>query len=390
MNATWIAGGVRTPIGRFLGDLSAWSAPQLAGFTIAETVRRAGIPIERIDEVILGNVLGAGLGQAPAKQAAIHAGLGPAIGCATVNKVCGSGLFAVMLASRTIRAGDAHAIVAGGMESMSNAPHLLRGGRTGWKYGTQPLLDHIEWDGLRCPHGAALMGVYAERVANQHQVSRLDQDAWALRSHQRAISAAQQNRFADEIVPVVDIKGTSFGSDAGPRSDVAVDKLGKLRTAFLDGGTVTAGNASTLSDGAASVLVAGDSVRNALRGNDWFKIVGTAIYAQAPEDLFSAPVGAINKLLKAQQLEIADIGLFEINEAFASQTVHCVRALGIDEDRVNVHGGAIALGHPIGCSGTRVLVTLMHAMKAHNVITGVASLCLGGGEAVAMLIQRDG
>jgi acetyl-CoA C-acetyltransferase len=387
-STVYLTAGQRTPVGKFLGELSVWSAPELAGFCIQASVQRAGIAPTDIDEIILGNVLSAGLGQAPAKQAAIHAGLGPGIGCATVNKVCGSGLYAVMLAARTIRAGDARLIVAGGMESMSNAPHLLRGGRSGWKYGQQPLLDHIEWDGLRCPHGSALMGLYAERVATMHQVSREDQDAWSLSSHQRTVTAAKTGRFRDQIVSLTDTKGTQFHDDLGPRADASLERLAKLKPAFVEQGTVTAGNASTLSDGAASVIVTNESGLGSLRSSPLFRIVGSSIHAQAPENLFSAPIGAVRKLLSQQGKDIQDIGLFEINEAFASQTVHCMRDLQIDPERLNVYGGAIAIGHPIGCSGARILVTLMHAMVDHEVELGVAALCLGGGEAVSMMIER--
>lgn len=384
----YLAAGTRTPIGRFLGELALWSAPELAGFSIKESVHRAGIDPVDIDEVLIGNVLGAGLGQAPAKQASIHAGIGPGIGCATVSKVCGSGLYAVMLASRAIRAGDSKLVVAGGMESMSNAPHLLRGARSGWKYGSQPLLDHIEWDGLRCPHGSAMMGVYAERVAAIHKVNRADQDAWSLRSHQRATAAIQEGKFRSEIVPITDPKGNVVRDDAGPRADASAEKLSRLKPAFLENGTVTAGNASTLSDGAACVIVSDESSRDRLRCSDLFRIVGSSVYAQAPEDLFSSPVGAVRKLLADRGRAVGDIDLFEINEAFASQTVHCQRDLGLDPERLNVHGGAIAIGHPIGCSGTRVLVTLMHALVDRQKEFGVAALCLGGGEAVAIMIQR--
>ncbi len=387
-STVYLTAGQRTPVGKFLGELSVWSAPELAGFCIQAATQRVGLAPSDIDEVILGNVLGAGLGQAPAKQAAIHAGLGPGIGCATVSKVCGSGLYAVMLAARTIRSGDARWIVAGGMESMSNAPHLLRNARTGWKYGQQPMLDHIEWDGLRCPHGSALMGLYAERVATMHQISREDQDAWSLSSHQRAIAALKSGRFRDQIVTLTDAKGNPYHDDLGPRADASLERLAKLKPAFVEQGTVTAGNASTLSDGAACVIVTNESGRSSLRSSPLFRIVGSSIHAQAPENLFSAPIGAIRKLLSQQSKQIQDIGLFEINEAFASQTVHCMRDLQIDPDRLNVYGGAIAIGHPIGCSGARVLVTLMHAMVDRNDELGVAALCLGGGEAVSMMIER--
>jgi acetyl-CoA C-acetyltransferase len=240
MSNVWITGAARTPIGRFLGELTPFSAPELAGIAIRASMERSGVQPDEIDEVVLGNVLSSGLGQAPSKQAALHAGLLPSTPCSSVNKVCGSGLFSVMLASRAIRSGDARCLVAGGMESMSNAPHLLRGGRAGWKYGQQPLLDAIEHDGLRCPHGPSLMGVYAERVATMHAVDRAAQDAWSLQSHQRAIEAMNQGFFQKEIVPVVDAKGTIIDRDGSPRADASIDRLAKLKSAFQENGTVTA------------------------------------------------------------------------------------------------------------------------------------------------------
>ncbi|MBM3966585.1 MAG: thiolase family protein [Planctomycetes bacterium] len=388
MSNVWITGSARTPIGRFLGELASFSAPELAGVAIRATMERSGAGPDEIDEVVLGNVLSSGLGQAPSKQAALHAGLSPATPCASVNKVCGSGLFSVMLASRAIRSGDANCVVAGGMESMSNAPHLLRGGRAGWKYGQQPLLDAIEYDGLRCPHGPSLMGVYAERVASMHAVDRSAQDAFALQSHQRAVEAMHLGFFKMEIAPVVDAKGVLIDRDGSPRADASIDRLGKLKCAFLDNGTVTAGNASSLSDGAASMIVFGDSHRDRFRGNDVFRLVGAAIHSQSPEDLFSAPIGAVRRLLETTKLTTAQVDLFEINEAFASQTVHCMRELNIPSEKLNVHGGAIALGHPIGCSGARVLVTLMHSLLHRQESRGIAALCLGGGEAVAVMVER--
>lgn len=388
MNDAWLVAGKRTPIGRFLGDFASLSAPELAGHALRATVQASGIPAEAIGEVLLGQVLAAGVGQAPSRQAAHAAGLPDSVGCASVNKVCGSGLFAVMLAARTIQCGLHTAIAAGGMESMSLAPHVLRGGRSGWKYGSQPLLDAIEVDGLKCARSGSLMGVYAESVAERFSVSRADQDAWSLSSHQRAIAAQQSGAFASEIVPVVVSDKLTVNTDAGPRADSSLERLGKLKPAFLDSGSVTAGNASTLSDGAASLLVVNDAIRHQLPSQPAFRIVGTAVHSQRPEDLFIAPVGAIQRLLQHASLAVHDIDLVEINEAFASQTVACIRGLNLDPERVNVHGGAIALGHPIGCSGARVLVTLMHALEHRGKRLGVAALCLGGGEAVAMLIER--
>ena len=388
MSNVWITGAARTPIGRFLGELTPFSAPELAGIAIRASVERSGVQPDEIDEVVLGNVLSSGLGQAPSKQAALHAGLLPSTPCSSVNKVCGSGLFSVMLASRAIRSGDARCLVAGGMESMSNAPHLLRGGRAGWKYGQQPLLDAIEHDGLRCPHGPSLMGVYAERVATMHAVDRAAQDAWSLQSHQRAIEAMNNGFFQKEIAPVVDAKGTIIDRDGSPRADASIDRLAKLKSAFQENGTVTAGNASSLSDGAASMIVFGDAVRDRFHGKDLFRLVGAAIHSQAPQDLFSAPIGAVRRLLEKTNRTVEQVDLFEINEAFASQTVHCMRELKIPPEKLNVHGGAIALGHPIGCSGARVLVTLMHSLVHRQEAIGVATLCLGGGEAVAVMVER--
>ena len=388
MSNVWITGAARTPIGRFLGELTPFSAPELAGIAIRASMERSGVQPDEIDEVVLGNVLSSGLGQAPSKQAALHAGLLPATPCSSVNKVCGSGLFSVMLASRAIRSGDARCLVAGGMESMSNAPHLLRGGRAGWKYGQQPLLDAIEHDGLRCPHGPSLMGVYAERVATMHAVDRAAQDAWSLQSHQRAIEAMNNGFFQKEIAPVVDAKGTIIDRDGSPRADASIDRLAKLKSAFQENGTVTAGNASSLSDGAASMIVFGDAVRDRFHGKDLFRLVGAAIHSQSPQDLFSAPIGAVRRLLEKTNRTVEHVDLFEINEAFASQTVHCMRELKIPPEKLNVHGGAIALGHPIGCSGARVLVTLMHSLVHRQEAIGVATLCLGGGEAVAVMVER--
>ena len=271
---------------------------------------------------------------------------------------------------------------------MSNAPHLLRGGRAGWKYGQQPLLDAIEHDGLRCPHGPSLMGVYAERVATMHAVDRAAQDAWSLQSHQRAIEAMNNGFFQKEIAPVVDAKGTIIDRDGSPRADASIDRLAKLKSAFQENGTVTAGNASSLSDGAASMIVFGDAVRDRFHGKDLFRLVGAAIHSQAPQDLFSAPIGAVRRLLEKTNRTVEQVDLFEINEAFASQTVHCMRELKIPPEKLNVHGGAIALGHPIGCSGARVLVTLMHSLVHRQEAIGVATLCLGGGEAVAVMVER--
>ena len=387
MSNAWILSGSRTPIGRFMGELSHWSAPRLAGYAIQSAIASAKVDRTKIDEVIVGEVLTSGVGQAPARQAAIFGGVPNSVGCATVGKVCGSGLYAVMLADRSIRAGDSTIVVAGGMESMSQAPHLLRNSRSGWKYGQQPLLDSIENDGLHCPHGSALMGVYAENVARDYGIDRRTQDEWATQSHQRAIAAQLSNSFVAEIVPVPGVNGELVARDGGPRGDSSLEKLLKLKPAFDANGTVTAGNASTLSDGAAAVVVVNESIRKSMPGQSAFRIVATAIHARKPQDLFLAPVGAIQDLLHKTNRQLGHVDLFEINEAFASQTIACMRELQIAPERLNVNGGALALGHPIGCSGTRVLVTLMHALQSRRLSVGVAALCLGGGEAVAMMIE---
>ena len=387
MSNAWILSGSRTPIGRFMGELSHWSAPQLAGYAIQSAIASAKVDRSKIDEVIVGEVLTSGVGQAPARQAAIFGGVPNSVGCATVGKVCGSGLYAVMLADRSIRAGDSTIVVAGGMESMSQAPHLLRNSRSGWKYGQQPLLDSIENDGLRCPHGSALMGVYAENVARDYGIDRRTQDEWATQSHQRAIAAQLSNSFVAEIVPVPGVNGELVARDGGPRGDSSLEKLLKLKPAFDANGTVTAGNASTLSDGAAAVVVVNESIRKSMPSQSAFRIVASAIHARKPQDLFLAPVGAIQDLLHKTNRQLGHVDLFEINEAFASQTIACMRELQIAPEQLNVNGGALALGHPIGCSGTRVLVTLMHALQSRRLSVGVAALCLGGGEAVAMMIE---
>ncbi len=387
MSNAWILSGSRTPIGRFMGELSHSSAPQLAGYAIQSAIASAKVEPTKIDEVIVGEVLTSGVGQAPARQAAIYGGVPNSVGCATVGKVCGSGLYAVLLADRSIRAGDNAIVVAGGMESMSQVPHLLRNSRSGWKYGQQPLLDAIETDGLRCPHGSALMGVYAENVARDYGIDRRTQDEWATQSHQRAIAAQLSNSFVAEIVPVPGANGEWVARDGGPRGDSSLEKLLKLKPAFDANGTVTAGNASTLSDGAAAVVVVNESIRKSMPSQSAFRIVATAVHARKPQDLFLAPVGAIQDLLRKTNRQLGHVDLFEINEAFASQTIACMRELQIAPERLNVNGGALALGHPIGCSGTRVLVTLMHALQSRRLSVGVAALCLGGGEAVAMMIE---
>ena len=385
----WILGASRTPIGRFLGDFSNIPAPMLAGVSIRRTIERTRIDPSRIQELWIGNVLSAGLGQAPAKQAALRGGLGDDVSCTQVSKVCGSGLEAVVLAVRALQSGQASACIAAGMESMSQAPHLLVNSRMGTKYGSVAMLDSIDQDGLRCSQGNVAMGTYADQLASQQSISRSDQDAWALLSHQRAGAASDLGFFEHEIAPVLIDAKTTIRRDACPRQDTSLEKLAKLKPAFGPLGSVTAGNASGLADGAASLLVVDESVRQTLSSQCCFRVLACAHHSQSPAELFTAPVEAIRKVCRYADLAPEDIDLFEINEAFATQVIACVNQLGVSPERVNVHGGAIALGHPIGCSGTRILVTLMHAMERYGKRLGVASLCIGGGEAVAIAIEQE-
>jgi len=385
----WILGASRTPIGRFLGDFSNIPAPMLAGVSIRRTIERTRIDPSRIQELWIGNVLSAGLGQAPAKQAAWRGGLGDDVSCTQVSKVCGSGLEAVVLAVRALQSGQASACIAAGMESMSQAPHLLVNSRMGTKYGSVAMLDSIDQDGLRCFQGNVAMGSYADQLASQQSISRSDQDAWALLSHQRAGAASDLGFFEHEIAPVLIDAKTTIRRDACPRQDTSLEKLAKLKPAFGPLGSVTAGNASGLADGAASLLVVDESVRQTLSSQCCFRVLACAHHSQSPAELFTAPVEAIRKVCRYADLAPEDIDLFEINEAFATQVIACVNQLGVSPERVNVHGGAIALGHPIGCSGTRILVTLMHAMERYGKRLGVASLCIGGGEAVAIAIEQE-
>jgi acetyl-CoA C-acetyltransferase len=388
MSSSWIVAACRTPIGKLLGGLAGIPAPTLAAATIKECLSRSGLAAERVDEVILGEVLQAGVGQAPARQAALAAGIPPTVGAVTINKVCGSGLKAIMLADQAIRAGDAQIVVAGGMESMSRAPHLLPSGRTGTKFGHAQLFDSMLHDGLWCACENVAMGSLSDATAASSSVSREDQDAYALLSHQRAIAAMQTGAFAQEIVPVTTDRGLSIDRDEGPRADASAESLAKLRPAFDSSGTATAGNASQISDGAASVVVVSESIAEQLQVPLKTRLVASATSGRAPKELFLTPIDAVTKLLSKTGLSIDDIDLFEINEAFAAQVLACQRALSIPLEKLNVNGGAIALGHPIGASGARVLVTLLHALAQRGLKRGVASLCLGGGNAVAMLVER--
>lgn len=392
-----LKGGARTPIGRFLGGLSPFSAAELGAITIRAAIQRSGIDAGDLDEVIMGNVVPAGGGQAPARQAAIHGGVPAMVPAMTINKVCGSGLKAVMLAAQAIRVGDAHLAVAGGMESMSNVPFYMRGLRNGVKFGDQTLQDGLILDGLWCSFGDCHMGGHAEYTADKAGVGRDDADQFALRSHQKAIAAIEAGRFLSEIVPV-EVKTrrgvTVVDTDEGPRADSSIEALGKLRPAFVKDApeglaeyVVTAGNAPGLNDGAAALVVASQEYAEANGLEIDAVITGYAVGATEPKDLFFAPIDAVQKLMAKTGKVIGDYGLFEVNEAFAVQAIADMRALEMDEDLVNVNGGAVALGHPIGASGARVLVTLLSAMRDRGAGTGLATLCLGGGNAVALSVE---
>ena len=389
MSDVYILSAARTPIGKFGGGLSTTPATQLGAIAIRAAVERAGVAPESIDEAFMGQVIQAGAGQAPARQAALHAGLPDSVSATTINKVCGSGLKAVMLGAASIRAGDANLIVAGGMENMNLGPHLLPGARTGFRLGDAQLIDSTVHDGLWCSSCDVHMGIHAERVAAKHDVSREAQDAFALQSHQRAIAAQEGGRFEEEIVPVT-VPGKKgdvvVSADEAPRSDTTLEALAKLRPAFQpEGGTVTAGNAPGITDGAAAVVLASESVLNG--ATPLARIIGYAQADVAPEWLFEAPIGGVRRLIEEIGWSIADFDLIEINEAFAAQVLADGNELGFDWDRVNVNGGAIALGHPIGASGARVLATLLFELRRRGGGKGLATLCLGGGGAVAMAVE---
>ncbi len=385
-----LVGAARTPTGKFLGNLAGFSAPQLGAIAIKEAVRRSGIAPEAIDEVIMGNVVSAGIGQSPARQAAVHAGLPVDIPAFTVNKVCGSGLKAVMLAAQAIRAGDAQAFVAGGMESMSNSPYLLPKARTGYRMGDGKLVDSVVHDGLWCAFEDIHMGNEAEIIAEKFCISRDEQDRFALRSHQRAAAATDAGRFKEEIVPI-EVKqkqGTVVvDSDEPIRRETTLEALKGLRPAFQEGGTVTAGNAPGLSDGASATVVVDEDFARAHGLTRLARITGYASAAIEPRYIFAAPPRAIRRLLERTGMQLGDFDLIEINEAFAAQTLANGRELDWDWSRVNVNGGAVALGHPIGSSGSRVLITLIYELRRRGGGRGLAALCLGGGGAVAMSVE---
>lgn len=386
-----ILAACRTPIGKFLGGLSSLSAPQLGAIAVREALKRSGVPAGAIDEVIMGQVIQGGSGQAPGRQAAIHGGIPASVPALTINKVCGSGLKAVMLAAQSIKAGDAQCVVAGGQESMSSAPFYLFGYRTGVKAGNQTLIDGMIHDGLWDSFGGNHMGEYAEYTAEKAKVTRAEQDEFAVNSHRKAVAAAEAGRFAAEIVPV-EIAGkggpTVVAADEAPRKDTSLQSLAKLKPAFRSGGTVTAGNAPGLNDGASALVVSSLAFARAHGLSPLARITHYATGGGEPKDLFFAPIVAVQNLMKKAGTKIAQYDLIEANEAFAVQAIADGRALGWDWDRVNVNGGAVALGHPIGASGARVLTTLLYAMKDRHHTTGLATLCLGGGNAVALSVER--
>lgn len=387
-----IVSAVRTPIGRYLGGLSSFTAPQLGAMVIREAIARAGIDGPSVEEVIMGQVVQGGSGQAPARQAMIHAGLPGMVPALTINKVCGSGLKAVMLAAQAIKAGDAHCIVAGGQESMSTAPHYVFGMRNGIKAGNQTMVDGMIHDGLWDSFGNNHMGEYAEYTAEKAGISRQEQDEFAYQSHRKAVAATENRKFAAEILPV-EVKGkggaTVVAADESPRKDTTPDTLARLKPAFRKEGTVTAGNAPGLNDGASALVVTSLAFAQSHGLAVMARITQYATGGGEPRDLFFAPVVAVQNLMCKAGTSIDDYDLIEANEAFAVQALADGKGLNWDWNRVNVNGGAVALGHPIGASGARVLTTLLYGMKDRNVSTGLATLCLGGGNAVALTVERD-
>ena len=389
-----ISAAARTPIGKFQGGLSPVAATQLGATAIKAVLERSGLAADAADEVIMGCVLSAGLGQAPARQAAIYGGVNNTVSAMTINKVCGSGLRAVSLGAQVIKAGDAGVVIAGGMESMSNAPYALMTGRNGFRMGHQQATDLMVHDGLWDPYSDFHMGMTGELVAEKYGITREEQDAYAANSHAKAIAAIEGGKFKDEIAPV-EVK-TRKGSvvidtDEGPRADTTAESLAKLRPAFKrDGGTVTAGNAPGVNDGAAAILVASETRAKELDLKSWYSVEAYATGAREPEWVMMAPVKAVQNLMAKTGQKIDDFDVIELNEAFSVQALGVTRELGCNLDKVNVNGGAVALGHPIGASGARVLTTLLYAMEDRGAETGLAALCLGGGDAVALSVRRIG
>jgi acetyl-CoA C-acetyltransferase len=389
-----IISGCRTPVGKFQGSLSDLSAPQLGAIVVREAVKRAGLNSDQIDECIMGNVLPAGLGQNPARQAAIFGGLSPATGAMTINKVCGSGLKAVALAAQAVQTGNSSIVVAGGMESMTNAPYLLPQARKGYRLGNGQVIDSMVHDGLWDVYNDYHMGITGENVAEKYGITREEQDEFAVNSHRKAIAAMKECRFKSQIVPVeisAKKKGAPpviFDRDESPREDTTVETLRALKPAFKKDGTVTAGNAPGVNDGAAAVVVTSASRAGELGVQPMARIVAQATSGVEPKWVMMAPVDAVKKIYEKTGWKKDDVDLYELNEAFSVQALGVTRELGLDLNKVNVNGGAVAIGHPIGASGARVLVTLIYEMARRNVKRGIAALCLGGGNAVALAIER--
>ena len=389
-----IISGCRTPVGKFQGSLSDLSAPQLGAIVVREAVKRAALDAAQVDECIMGNVVSAGLGQNPARQAAIFGGLAPAVGAMTINKVCGSGLKAVALAAQAVQTGNSSVVVAGGMESMTNAPYLLPQARKGYRLGNAQVVDSMVHDGLWDIYNNYHMGITGENVAEKYGITREEQDDFALNSHRKALAAIRECRFKSQIVPVeipAKKKGEApalFEKDEGPREDTTIEVLRSLKPAFKKDGTVTAGNAPGVNDGAAAVVVTSAKRAKELRRAPMVRIVAQATSGVEPKWVMMAPVGAVRQIWEKTGWKNEDVDLYELNEAFSVQALGVMRELGLDPNKVNVNGGAVALGHPIGASGARVLVTLIYEMIRRNAHRGIAALCLGGGNAVAMGVER--
>jgi len=389
-----IISGCRTPIGKFQGSLSDMRAPEIGAVVVREAVKRAGIDSKLVDECIMGNVVTAGLGQNPARQAAIFGGLAPEVGAMTINKVCGSGLKSVALAAQAIETGNSSIVVAGGMESMTNAPYLLPNARKGYRLGNGQLVDSMVNDGLWDIYNDYHMGITGENVAEKYGITREEQDEFAVNSHRKTIAAQKECRFKAQIVPVelpAKKKGAApviFDKDESPREDTTIETLRALKPAFKKDGTVTAGNAPGVNDGAAAVVVTSAARAAELGAKPMVRIVAQATSGVEPKWVMMAPVGAVQKIWQKTGWKKDEVDLYELNEAFSVQALGVMRELGLDMDRVNVNGGAVALGHPIGASGARVLVTLIYEMIRRDVHRGIAALCLGGGNAVAMAVER--
>ena len=389
-----IISGCRTPVGKFQGSLSDLSAPQLGAIVVREAVKRAELDATQVDECIMGNVVSAGLGQNPARQAAIFGGLAPAVGAMTINKVCGSGLKAVALAAQAVQTGNSSVVVAGGMESMTNAPYLLPQARKGYRLGNAQVVDSMVHDGLWDIYNNYHMGITGENVAEKYGITREEQDEFALNSHRKALAAIRECRFKSQIVPVeipAKKKGEApvrFEKDEGPREDTTIEVLRSLKPAFKKDGTVTAGNAPGVNDGAAAVVVTSAKRAKELGTAPMVRIVAQATSGVEPKWVMMAPVGAVRQIWEKTGWKNEDVDLYELNEAFSVQALGVIRELGLDLNKVNVNGGAVAIGHPIGASGARVLVTLIYEMIRRNARRGIAALCLGGGNAVAMAVER--